>query len=188
MRCRELLASWGFIRQFSGMNRNTASAADRATRQPPALRRAYFDCRFGQLHVHQAIPAGGGFDEATAVICLPAPGEAAAVFAPLLAHIGGDRSMFAIDLPGYGLSDGKISDDAALAVGDFVQSMRLRQVNFLVRPGAEALQVRVTSLSVSITGKIVLWGSGSSSSDQNLVNHELTSPAAARQIMDRFDR
>ena len=28
------------------------------------LRRAYFDSRYGQLHVHQAIPPGGGFDEA----------------------------------------------------------------------------------------------------------------------------
>ena len=26
---------------------------------PPRLRRAYYDCRYGQLHVHNAIPAGG---------------------------------------------------------------------------------------------------------------------------------
>jgi hypothetical protein len=31
----------------------------------PRLRRAYHDCRYGQLHLHNAIPAGGGFDELT---------------------------------------------------------------------------------------------------------------------------
>ena len=36
----------------------------------PRLRRAYFECRHGQLHVHNAIPDGGGFDELTTLICL----------------------------------------------------------------------------------------------------------------------
>ena len=40
-------------------------------RPPARLRRTYFDCRFGQLHVYQAIPPGGGFDEATALLCIP---------------------------------------------------------------------------------------------------------------------
>ena len=38
----------------------------------PRLRRAYFECRYGQLHVHNAIPAGGGFDEQTTLVCLHA--------------------------------------------------------------------------------------------------------------------
>src|SRR4051794_21687809 len=38
----------------------------------PRLRRAYFECRYGQLHVHNAIPAGGGFDEKTTLVCLHA--------------------------------------------------------------------------------------------------------------------
>ena len=47
-----------------------------SSQRPPArLRRSYFDCRFGQLHVHQAIPAGGGFDEAPALVCLPGSAE-----------------------------------------------------------------------------------------------------------------
>ena len=36
----------------------------------PRLRRGYFDSRFGQLHVHYAIPSGGGFDERTTLVCL----------------------------------------------------------------------------------------------------------------------
>jgi len=33
-------------------------------------RRAYFDCRFGQLHVRTAFPTTGGFDEGVPLICL----------------------------------------------------------------------------------------------------------------------
>ena len=40
----------------------------------PRLRRAYFECRHGQLHVHNAIPDGGGFDEQTTLICLHGSG------------------------------------------------------------------------------------------------------------------
>ena len=48
----------------------------------PRIRRAYFDCRFGQLHVHNAVPPGGGFDELTTVICLHGAGETGRVFLP----------------------------------------------------------------------------------------------------------
>ena len=40
---------------------------------PPATvrtRRAYFDCKFGQLHVRTAFPATGGFDEQVTLFCL----------------------------------------------------------------------------------------------------------------------
>ena len=42
---------------------------------PPRLRRAYFECRYGQLHVHNAIPVGGGFDELTTLVCLHGTGS-----------------------------------------------------------------------------------------------------------------
>ncbi len=79
----------------------------------PVLRRAYFDCRFGQLHVHQAIPPGGGFDERTTLLCVPAPLTSAAAFQPLLGPFGRDRSVFAIDAPGAGQSDPADTDDDA---------------------------------------------------------------------------
>ena len=68
----ELLASRTPLRQRSDMNA--------AARPAPALRRAYFDCRFGQLHVYQAIPAGGGIHALVAapttdVVSLPAVNE-----------------------------------------------------------------------------------------------------------------
>ena len=78
------------------------------------LRRTYLDCRYGQLHVHQAIPPGGGFDEATALLCVPGAAGLGRFFQALLAPLGTDRSIYAPDLPGCGESDHAI--DAANAV------------------------------------------------------------------------
>jgi pimeloyl-ACP methyl ester carboxylesterase len=106
-------------------------------RPAPRLRRAYFDCRYGQLHLHNAIPAGGGFDELTTLVCLHGQGQTGRVFAPLLADLGRQRSVYAPDLPGQGESDpapGVESITAAThAIGDFVDSMRIRHYDLLAR-------------------------------------------------------
>ncbi|MCB1623879.1 MAG: hypothetical protein KDI32_04785, partial [Pseudomonadales bacterium] len=47
-------------------SRSSAEAAPNQPRQG----RAYFECRYGQLHVHNTMPPGGGFDEATPLLCL----------------------------------------------------------------------------------------------------------------------
>jgi pimeloyl-ACP methyl ester carboxylesterase len=112
----------------------------------PALRRAYFDCRFGQLHVYQAIPPGGGFDERTTLLCVPAPRTSAAAFQPLLAPLGRDRSVFAIDAPGAGQSDPPDSDDTAAlgaALLDFLQNMRIRSAHVLADSAAVPALARV---------------------------------------------
>lgn len=110
--------------------------------QGPRLRRAYYECRYGQLHVHNAIPPGGGFDELTPVICLHAPGETGRVFQPLLAVLGPQRSVYAFDLPGSGETDpapGVTATDAAVhAVCDFVDSMRIRSFDLIARGAASA--------------------------------------------------
>ena len=98
-------------------------------------RRGYFESRYGQLHVHNAIPAGGGFDEGTSLICLHATPRSGASTLPLLGLMGMDRSVYAPDLPGYGNSDPPparpaIADYAA-AVADFCASMRFRQIDVL---------------------------------------------------------
>lgn len=97
------------------------------------IRRSYAECRFGQLHVATAYPSGGGFDERTALICLHPNGSSARFFGPVLPELGRDRSLYAIDLPGHGYSDGpdgaiSIADFAA-AVGEFIDSLRLRAVD-----------------------------------------------------------
>ena len=103
------------------------------------LRRAYFDCRYGQLHVHQAIPPGGGFDEATALLCVPGADGLGRGFGALLGPLGADRSIYAPDLPGCGESDGAGAtagtgpEHNALALIDLLDELRLRSVDVLAR-------------------------------------------------------
>lgn len=99
------------------------------------IRRGYFECRYGQLHVRNAIPPGGGFDEGTPLIALHGSTESSAAFERFLPLMGRDRSVYAPDLPGFGESDpppaaAAIADYAA-AVADFCDSMRFRQIDVL---------------------------------------------------------
>jgi pimeloyl-ACP methyl ester carboxylesterase len=108
---------------------------------PARVRRGYFECRYGQLHVHHAMPPGGGFEEGTPLLCLhDCPGSGRS-FAPFLALAGRDRSVYAPDLPGFGESDPPGApvqlQDYVGAIGDFLDTMRLRKVDlFAARAGA----------------------------------------------------
>lgn len=98
-------------------------------------RRMYVDWRHGQLHLRCAFPPSGGFDELTPLVCLHGEGETSRVFTGLLARLGGDRSVYAPDLPGSGESDPPprrtSAADCAAAVADFLEQMRLRQADVL---------------------------------------------------------
>jgi len=104
-------------------------------------RRGYFECRYGQLHVHHAMPRGGGFEEGTPLLCLHDFPGSGRVFSRLLPLAGEDRSVYAPDLPGFGESDGPNARptmaDYTAALGDFLDSMRLRTLAVLgLRGGA----------------------------------------------------
>ena len=105
------------------------------TAAEPRVRRGYFECRFGQLHVHNAIPPGGGFEEGTPLLCLHQTTGSGRVFERFLSLAGRDRSVYAPDLPGFGESDAPPSRpsiaDYAAAVGDFLDTMRFRQIDVL---------------------------------------------------------
>src|SRR5262245_1349817 len=109
--------------------------------EPVRVRRAYFDCRFGQLHVRTAFPTSGGFDERTTLLCFHASPLSSRMFRPFLPEIARDRSVYAPDTPGYGESDAPPTQptiaDLAAAMSDFVESMRFRQIDVLgYRTGA----------------------------------------------------
>ena len=113
-------------------------------------RRGYFECRYGQLHVHHAMPRGGGFEEGTPLLCLHDLPGSGRVFGRLLPLAGEDRSVYAPDLPGFGESDGPgarpTMAEYAAALGDFLDSMRLRTLAVLgLRGGA----VPATELALS---------------------------------------
>jgi pimeloyl-ACP methyl ester carboxylesterase len=119
-------------------------------------RRGYFECRYGQLHVHHAMPRGGGFEEGTPLLCLHDLPGSGRVFSRLLPVAGEDRSVYAPDLPGFGESDGPTARptmaDYAAAIGDFLDSMRLRTLAVMglrggVVPATELALTRPTQVS-----------------------------------------
>jgi len=129
---------------------------------PPRLRRAYFESRHGQLHVHNAIPVGGGFDELTTLVCLHGTGATGRVFQELSQRLGRTRSVYSPDLPGCGESDGPASALSAAAyaeaIADFLDSMRFRQVDLLGAGTGAAVAIELSLLRPKVTRKIVLLG------------------------------
>jgi pimeloyl-ACP methyl ester carboxylesterase len=99
------------------------------------VRRGYFECRFGQLHLHNSMPPGGGFEEGTALLCIQDAAGTGRAFAPFMAIAGRDRSAYAPDLPGLGESDPPGNQptvaEYAAALGDFIDTMRLRKLDLL---------------------------------------------------------
>jgi pimeloyl-ACP methyl ester carboxylesterase len=135
----------------------------RATTPAPAetrVRRAYFDCRYGQLHMRYAIPGGGGFDEATPLLCVPGAPGSGRFFDPLLLPLGRDRSVYAPDLPGCGESDAPPGTagaaELAEALADFLDSMHLRRVDLLAHESGVAVATALARLRPSQIGRIVL--------------------------------
>src|SRR5258707_15841131 len=86
---------------------DTLAKRSKSTMQAHAVRtrRAYFDCRFGQLHVRTAFPTTGGFDEQVTLFCLHADQSSSRAFARFLPEVADVRSVYAPDLPGLGESD-----------------------------------------------------------------------------------
>jgi pimeloyl-ACP methyl ester carboxylesterase len=126
----------------------------------PRVRRAYFDCRFGQLHTHYAIPAGGGFDEATTLLCIPGTPGLGRFFRPLLIPLGRDRSVYAPDLPGCGESDPPPAPldaaNAAAALGDFMDSMHFRQIDLLAHDSGVNIALALAAQRPTQVGRVVL--------------------------------
>jgi pimeloyl-ACP methyl ester carboxylesterase len=139
---------------------NRAQRAVLPAASEPRVRRAYYDCRYGQLHVHYAIPAGGGFDEATALLCIAGAPGSGRFFRPLLAPLGRDRCVYAPDLPGCGESDPvpsrASSADLANALGDLLDSMRLRHVDLMAHESGVSIALALAQQRPTQIGRIVL--------------------------------
>lgn len=142
----------------TGMRRNRLASPSAAT--PPRVRRAYFDCRYGQLHVHYAIPSGGGFDEATTLLCIPGLPGSGRFFQPLLSLLGGDRSVYAPDLPGFAESDppaeGAGPMELAEGLLDFLDSMRIRRVDLLAHEQGIPIALALVQIRPAAVGQLVL--------------------------------
>jgi len=129
---------------------------------PPRLRRAYFECRHGQLHVHNAIPVGGGFDELTTLICLHGAAGTGRMFLEVSRQLGSSRSIYSPDLPGCGESDASTTrlsiSDFADAIAGFLDSMRFRQVDLLGVGAGAAVAVELAVSRPKVVRKLYLLG------------------------------
>ncbi len=126
----------------------------------PRVRRGYFECRYGQLHVHNAIPSGGGFDEGTPLLCLHPSPLSGRAFRGFLSVAGLGRSVFAPDLPGFGDSDppppGAGVAEHAAAIGDFLDAMRLRQIDLLGHRFGALVAIELAAMRPALIRRMVL--------------------------------
>ncbi|HEY2679316.1 MAG TPA: alpha/beta hydrolase [Steroidobacteraceae bacterium] len=125
------------------------------------MRRAYFDFRFGQLHVRTAFPATGGFDEQVTLICLhPAQGSSR-IFKRLLPGIADVRSVYAPDLPGCAESDPAPTSgaaDAAGAISDLADDLRLRQIDLFGVQGGANVALALAAARPELVRRLVILG------------------------------
>jgi pimeloyl-ACP methyl ester carboxylesterase len=122
-------------------------------------RRAYFDCKFGQLHVRTAFPGTGGFDEQVTLVCVHGARASSRTFARFLPEIGDVRSVYAPDLPGCGESDPSPSGnaaEAASAIVDLARDLRLRQIDVLGLQWGAAVAVELGAAQPELVRRLVL--------------------------------
>jgi pimeloyl-ACP methyl ester carboxylesterase len=124
-------------------------------------RRAYFDCRFGQLHVRTAFPSTGGFDEQVTLFCLHADQSSSRAFTRLLPEIADVRSVYAPDLPGLGESDPSPSSsfaEASAALSDLADDLRLRQIDLLAIHSGACAALDLAAARPALVRRLVLAG------------------------------
>ena len=122
-------------------------------------RRAYFDCKFGQLHVRTAFPATGGFDEGVTLICLHPSADSSRAFSRFLPEIADDRSVYAPDLPGCGESDPAPAMDytnMAAAIVDLAKDLRLRQIDLLGMRFGAGVALELAAAHPELVRRLVL--------------------------------
>jgi pimeloyl-ACP methyl ester carboxylesterase len=124
-------------------------------------RRAYFDCKFGQLHVRTAFPTTGGFDEQATLFCLHPSDASSRMFGRFLAELADVRSVYAPDMPGHGESDpsptGSMAE-AATAISDLANDLRLRQIDLLGVHFGAGVALEVAATRPELVRRVVLAG------------------------------
>ena len=124
-------------------------------------RRAYFDCRFGQLHVRTAFPATGGFDEQVPLFCVHPASATSRVFGAFLAAIADRRSIYAPDLPGFGESDAPAAATlgaGAAAIQDLASDLRLRRIDVLALADGRGVALDLCAAAPELVRRLVLVG------------------------------
>lgn len=171
-------------RQKRGLRVIQAKYRNRLPLPQPAVvhvRRSYAESRFGQIHLSTAYPSGGGFDERTPVVCLHHSGASGRLFAPILRELGHDRSVYAPDLPGHGDSDGSGSKSSVIelagAIGDFIDSLRLRSVDLAGYQLGALIAAELAIARPQLIRRVMMWGVPSySAQDRAALLQNIPSP------------
>ncbi len=124
-------------------------------------RRAYFDCKFGQLHVRTAFPTTGGFDEQVTLLCLHQSDASSRTFIRFLPELADVRSVYAPDLPGFGESDPSPTRsiaEAAVAISDLANDLRLRQIDLLGIQYGAGVALELAAARPELVRRLVLAG------------------------------
>jgi pimeloyl-ACP methyl ester carboxylesterase len=153
------------------------------------VRRSYAESRFGQIHLWTAYPSGGGFDERVPVVCLHHAGGSGRVFASMLRELGHDRSVYAPDMPGHGSSDSAGAKtsvaDFAGALGDFLDSLRLRGVDLFGYQLGALVAAELAIARPQQVRRVMLWGAPCySSQERSALLQSMATPGTREDGVD----
>ncbi len=132
-----------------------------APRAAVRTRRAYFDCKFGQLHVRTAFPTTGGFDEQVTPVLFASHRCLEPHLQPISARAR--RRAFGVcpDLPGYGESDPsptRSAAEASAAISDLANDLRLRQIDLLGVQYGAGVALELAAARPELVRRLVLVG------------------------------
>lgn len=90
----------------------------------PIISRGYAPCRFGQIHFRESSATE---QLGSPLICLHHVPNSGQIFEPVLPSLASGRRVYALDLPGFGMSDPapdpQTIDDYALAIADAIVAL-----------------------------------------------------------------
>ncbi|WP_159982025.1 MULTISPECIES: alpha/beta fold hydrolase [unclassified Novosphingobium] len=129
----------------------------------PQVRRAYTECRFGQLHYRYAAPAVRSGKPA--LVMLHQNPSSSQEYLPLIAEMAKDREVYAFDTPGNGMSDTPPEpqplDQLAGAFADGIAALGLGEERSVDLFGYHSGTYLCTELAIAAplrVGRLVLSG------------------------------
>ena len=117
--------------------------------------------RFGQLHVRTAFPTTGGFDEQVTLFCLHADQSSSRAFQPISARNCRCALGVCAGSAGLGESDPSPNSsiaEAAGAISDLADDLRLRQIDLLGIHSGAAVALELAAARPELVRRLVLAG------------------------------
>lgn len=131
----------------------------------PKVHRGYVAMRYGQLHYAISDPDTAASRQQAPLVMLHQTPNSLAEFGPLIAQMGKDRLVIAIDTPGYGGSDAPPSqptiEDYAVVVAEALQALGLnpqRSVDLLGNHTGAFIATALATLQPQRVRKLALIG------------------------------